>query len=147
MDITIGSNAALIAKAQSIRHQIFTIEQGIPRELDTDGLDETAYHALVTDGPTPIATARLAVDTTGLAVIARVGVLKAYRGLGIASKMIEALMAHAHQLEASAIELHAHEYLKDYYAKFGFEFIRYAEVVGGHPLIIMRHEIAPPKAR
>ncbi|WP_336406937.1 GNAT family N-acetyltransferase [Gallaecimonas mangrovi] len=52
--------------------------------------------------------------------------------------MMAALLAHARQLAAVSVELHAHQYLKDYYQAFGFRYVRDVEVVGGHQLIEMQ---------
>ncbi len=34
MEIIIGNSAEVIQKAQAIRHQVFTVEQKIPKALD-----------------------------------------------------------------------------------------------------------------
>jgi predicted GNAT family N-acyltransferase len=142
MNVTIGNSSELISQAQSIRHQVFVVEQNIPQELDLDGLDETSSHVLVMNEDALVATARLSMDDNGDAVMARVAVVKEYRGSGVASKVVEALMSHARQIGGRSIEIHAHEYLRKYYEKFGFEFIREVEVVGDHQLIEMRHQVA-----
>lgn len=74
--------------------------------------------------------------------MARVAVLQPYRGSGIASKIVSALLKHASEHSAKVIEIHAHQYLKGYYQKFGFEFIREVEMVGEHQLIEMRYNIS-----
>ncbi|SKA58054.1 Acetyltransferase (GNAT) family protein [Enterovibrio nigricans DSM 22720] len=89
-----------------------------------------------------MATARLTVNEDGTSIIARVAVTKAYRGLGVASKVVQALMDHAKRIGVDSIEIHAHSYLRNYYERFGFTFIQDVEVVGGHQLIEMRHQIA-----
>ena len=85
MELVVGNSAELISKSQAIRNQVFVIEQGIPRELDFDGLDEQSYHALVTDNNSLVGTARLTIVDDKNAVMARVAVLKEYRGSGIAT--------------------------------------------------------------
>jgi len=141
MEIIIGKSTDLIEKAHAIRYQVFTVEQKIPSALDLDGLDSKSDHALVMKIDKPIATARLLVTTDGSSVMARVAVLAAYRGCGIASILVKALMAHAMHEGVSTIEIHAHGYLRSFYERFGFEFIQEVEVVGEHQLIEMRHHI------
>ncbi|GIC77528.1 GNAT family N-acetyltransferase [Moritella sp. F3] len=141
MEVTIGKSAELIEKAQAIRYQVFTVEQNIPSELDLDGLDSVSEHALVMEVERPVATARLVTNTDGSSVMARVAVLDAYRGCGIASVVVKALMEHANQKGVRSIEIHAHGYLRSYYERFGFEFIQEVEVVGEHQLIEMRHQL------
>ena len=70
MELVIGNSAELISKSQAIRNQVFVIEQGIPLELDLDGLDEQSYHALVTDNNSLVATARLTIVEDKNAVMA-----------------------------------------------------------------------------
>ncbi|MGR5455475.1 GNAT family N-acetyltransferase [Vibrio alfacsensis] len=142
MKVTIGKSLELIEQAQAIRFQAFSVEQGIPNELDFDGLDSSSVHALVMDGNQAIATARLSINPDGSSVMARVAVLKAYRGKGIASQVVTALMKYAEQQGVDLIEIHAHSYLRNYYEKFGFEFIQDVEVVGGHQLIAMSYQSA-----
>ncbi|MBF9000527.1 GNAT family N-acetyltransferase [Vibrio nitrifigilis] len=137
MNIQIGNDAYLIAQAQQIRHSVFVIEQGIPQALDDDGFDSDALHALVTSHGEAIATARLVIDEYQQAVLARVAVVKAYRGLGIAAKVVQALLTHADKLGVTHTEVHAHEYLQHYYQQFGFRYVAPVEIVGDHQLIEM----------
>lgn len=141
MEVTIGNDAELIKRAQSIRYQVFTLEQQIPKELDLDGLDEESIHALVVEQGKPIATARLTVKQGSTCTLARVAVTKAYRGAGVASKVVQALMGYAQSNGVDSIVIHAHSYLRNYYERFGFEFIKEVEIVGEHQLIEMRHQI------
>ncbi len=141
MEITIGHSSELIEKAQALRYQVFTVEQKIPRELDLDGLDDESTHALVTEQGIPVATARLTINDKGFSVMARVAVVEACRGLGVASKIIKALMEYARKVDVSSIEIHAHGHLRNYYENFGFEFMREVEIVGEHQLIEMQYQI------
>ncbi|MFN1550736.1 GNAT family N-acetyltransferase [Vibrio natriegens] len=141
MEIITGNSSEIIQKAQAIRYQVFTVEQQIPRELDLDGLDEGSIHALVEDKDALVATARLTIKEGGSSVMARVAVTEPYRGMGIASKVVQALMDYARNDGVSSIEIHAHGYLRNYYEKFGFEFIREVEIVGEHQLIEMQYHI------
>ena len=142
MEVVIGNNPELIMKAQSIRHQVFVVEQGIPQILDLDGLDPVSHHALMTDEDNLVAPARGHIDESGHSTMARVAVLQPYRGSGIASKIVIALLKHASEHGAKVIEIHAHQYLKNYYEKFGFKFIRDVEIVRQHQLIEMRYNIS-----
>lgn len=142
MEVHIGNDRELIRLAQGIRHQVFTREQRIPAELDLDGLDEASFHALATEQGEPIATARLTVKEDGSSTMARVAVSEVYRGAGVASAVVQALLQHAQNIGVTSIELHAHSHLKGYNEKFGFEFIKEVEIVGEHQLIEMRRQLA-----
>ncbi|MDV6251223.1 GNAT family N-acetyltransferase [Vibrio sp. EA2] len=141
MEIITGNSPEIIQEVQAIRYQVFTVEQQIPRELDLDGLDGCSVHALVTEKDSSVATARLTINDDGSSVMARVAVTEPYRGMGIASKVVQALMDYARNDGVSSIEIHAHGYLQRYYEKFGFEFIREVEIVGEHQLIEMQYHI------
>lgn len=143
MKVLIGKSPEFAKKAQAIRYQVFTVEQNIPKELDLDGLDAVSVHALVLEAEQPIATARLLKNADGSSVMARVAVLKEFRGGGVASILVNALIDHAKQQGLNSIEIHAHNYLQNYYEKFDFEFIQEVEVVGGHQLIEMRRLLFP----
>lgn len=141
MEVIIGTSPEIIEQAQGIRFQVFSVEQSIPNELDFDGLDTTSVHALVMDANQAIATARLLIKPDGSSVMARVAVLKAYRGQGIASEVVKVLVNYAEQKNVESIDIHAHSYLRNYYEKFGFNFVQEVEVVGEHQLIEMRHKL------
>ena len=141
MELVIGNSAELISKSQAIRNQVFVIEQGIPLELDLDGLDERSHHALVTDNNALVAAARLTVVEGKNAVMARIAVIKEYRSSGIATKVINALFSYAREMNLDSIEIHAHEYLREFYENLGFKYIKKAEVVGEHQLIEMHYKV------
>ncbi|KUI99841.1 GNAT family N-acetyltransferase [Vibrio sp. MEBiC08052] len=141
MEVTIGNDSELIKLAQAIRYKVFTLEQQIPTELDFDGLDEESIHALVTEQGEPISTARLTAKKDGSSIMARVAVAEAYRRRGVASKVVQALIEYAENIGVKSIEIHAHGYLRNYYERFGFEFIKEVEIVGEHQLIEMWHQI------
>ncbi len=46
------------------------------------------------------------------------------------------------QQGVESIEIHAHSYLRNYYEKFGFNFVQEVEIVGEHQLIEMRYQLA-----
>ncbi|MGF1727606.1 GNAT family N-acetyltransferase [Photobacterium nomapromontoriensis] len=142
MEVTIGKGAELTKLSQAIRYQVFTVEQNIPSELDLDGLDKESFHLVVTNKGEAIATARLTVKEDGMSILARVAVTEEYRGLGVASKVVQAFMVYAQKIEVGSIEIHAHCYLRKFYEKFGFMFIKEVEVVGEHQLIAMHYKIA-----
>lgn len=139
MEIITGISPEIIAKAQAIRYQVFTVEQGIPKELDLDGLDATSVHTLVTENGNLVATSRLTIEESGFSVLARIAVLKPYRRLGVAAKVVKTMMEYARSKGVSIIEIHAHNYLRNYYEKFGFVFSKEAEIVGEHQLIEMHY--------
>ncbi len=137
MKVVVSQTEESIKIAQEIRKEVFVQEQGIPLHLDLDGLDLNSYHSLVFVDDKAVGVARLTLVENNRAVMARVAIVKTYRGKGIATKLVESLIIKAKQLEISGIEIHAHEYLREYYEKFGFGYIKHVETVGDHQLIEM----------
>jgi len=141
MALTIGNTPDIISKSHSIRYAVFTEEQGIPTELDHDGKDEFSSHALATDGDIAVATARLYSEDGVHAVMARVAVMKEYRGRGIARDVVRAMIEHAQASGMVSIEIHAHEYLRSFYEGLGFLYVNDYGAVFGHKLIEMRYKV------
>lgn len=137
MRVVVSNDVETIKISQAIRNEVFVQEQGIPLHLDLDGLDSISYHSLVYIDDIAIGVARLALVENNKSVMARVAIRKEYRGKGIATKLIESIITKAQQLSINSIEIHAHEYLKEYYEGFGFRYIKQVEKVGEHQLVQM----------
>jgi len=138
INITIRNDYDSILLSQKIRREVFVEEQDIPLELDLDGKDANSYHSLAYNDNLLVGVARLTLHKDKVGILARVAIKKSYRGKGIATKLVESLVATAKQLSLKAIDIHAHEYLKQYYEAFGFNYIKAVEKVGNHQLIEMR---------
>jgi predicted GNAT family N-acyltransferase len=102
---------------REIRATVFIDEQGVPQELEWDGLDEHAYHvvALAADG-TPIGTGRLLQDGQ----IGRVAVLKEWRGRGVGRALLDMLLVIANKMGYEEVKLHAQVRVLDFYLRRGF---------------------------
>ena len=75
-----------------IRRRVFIDEQGVPPELEWDGLDTSAMHVMATSREgEAIGTARLLPDGQ----IGRMAVLAQWRGTGVGTAMLQRLIAHA----------------------------------------------------
>ena len=103
---------------RAIRTKVFVEEQGVPVELEWDGLDEHAYHvmALAADG-TPIGTGRLLQD----AHIGRLAVLEEWRGKGVGGALLDVLLVIANKMGYEEVRLHAQTRVLEFYLKRGFE--------------------------
>lgn len=139
--ISVDSNSKYIQESQNIRRKVFVEEQDIPAELDLDGLDGNSYHALAELDNNVVGTARLFIRGNK-GILARVAVLKEYRGLGIAGKLIRSMLSFSQNLQVGYIEIHAHKHLKSYYESFGFSYVRDVEVIGQHQLIEMSAQVS-----
>lgn len=102
---------------KAIRKAVFVDEQGVPEELEWDGLDEHAYHvvALAPDGQ-PIGTGRLLQDGH----IGRVAVLEPWRRRGVGRALLEMLLVIANKMGYEEVKLHAQIRVADFYLRKGF---------------------------
>jgi predicted GNAT family N-acyltransferase len=75
--------------ASAVREAVFMGEQGVPAELEWDGRDAVALHALAEDASgSSIGTARLLKDGH----IGRMAVMSHWRGRGVGSAMLDRLV-------------------------------------------------------
>lgn len=127
--------------AFAIRHAVFVEEQGIPAELDRDGKDDYAQHALVLLDGEPAATGRVIVLESGEAVLARIAVRLEHRGAGLGRMVVEALHELAAGVGATSFRLHPHRHLQHFYERLGYRTVPGVEAVAGHELITMVREV------
>ena len=113
-----------MALCYGIRHDVFVTEQAVPVELELDGYDALARHALVVaDDGVAAGTARLLLNTPqpGQSKIGRVAVRPAYRGQGLASRLMRALEAEAAAQGQTSILLDAQLAVIPMYEKLGYQ--------------------------
>lgn len=103
-----------------VRRAVFIEEQGVPEELEWDGEDETAIHVLATrSGEHPIGTGRL-LNHGGVAHIGRMAVIREWRGRGVGSAILNALLAEVARSGLGGAFLNAQTYAVPFYERFGF---------------------------
>jgi predicted GNAT family N-acyltransferase len=118
----------------AIRRQVFIDEQGVPEELEWDGLDASAMHVKATSlTGEAIGTARLLPDGQ----IGRMAVLGQWRGMGIATAMLQRLIAHAPA--SGRLFLNAQTRAVSLYRRNGFEPEGEIFMEAGIPHIRMRY--------
>ena len=106
---------------RSIRHQVFTIEQGVEPALEFDGKDDTAQHLLAYFNSQPVGTARIRYLSPQTAKIERLAVLSIARGRGIGRKLTEAALDVIASKKVEETVIHAQEYIKQLYHNLGFQ--------------------------
>ena len=99
-----------------IRKTVFIHEQNVPPELEFDGLDNSAIHALISIEGEYVATGRLLDDGH----IGRVAILKAYRNQKLGSKLVLSLVEEAKQKGYSRVYLGSQTHAIGFYQKLGF---------------------------
>lgn len=111
---------------RAVREVVFVREQRVPPTLEWDGTDPHCTHVLgrAPDGE-PIGAARLAADGK----IGRMAVLAPWRGRGVGSAMLGALLACARASAHPRVYLHAQDSALGFYTRHGFvaEDERFAE--------------------
>jgi predicted GNAT family N-acyltransferase len=118
LNIVTGDWDSLRDHAQSLRVEVFVVEQGVPSELEWDEADEVSTHAVAYDeAGQVIATGRLLPDGH----IGRMAVRKSARGQGIGAQVLRALLVEAKRQDYSELVLHAQTHAVDFYAKYGFK--------------------------
>lgn len=101
-----------------IRRAVFVIEQGVSEAEEWDGLDADCTHVIaVTADGTAIGTGRLLPDGR----IGRMAVLKSWRGRGVGSALLNALISLARERGFAETRLHAQTHALAFYRKHGYE--------------------------
>lgn len=107
----------------AIRAAVFADEQGVQGAEKGDHDDPTAIHALALVDGTPAGTGRLHLvymRSGAEGQIAWVSVLPQYRRIGVATRIMQHLMAAARDLGLPHVTLSAQTYAKGLYEAFGF---------------------------
>ena len=100
----------------AIRYEVFVEEQNVPVDLEIDGLDDKAKHALAFVDGVPIGTGRILNDGH----IGRVAVLKNYRGLGIGKLIMKELIKWAQDMNLEKVWLSSQWHAHSFYLDLGF---------------------------
>lgn len=111
-----GDWSELQALALPVREAVFIHEQGVPAELERDELDPLSRHVVATIDGRPVGTARLTPE----AHIGRMAVLPPWRGRGIGTAMLQALIAQARSQGLPALHLNAQVHAIPFYQRLGF---------------------------
>ncbi len=100
-----------------IRKQVFIKEQGVPSDLEWDGLDQDAVHLLaVTPTQQAVGTVRILNDGH----IGRMAVLDEWRNQGIGRQLLKQILEVARQLGLEQVFLAAQTTAVDFYSRYGF---------------------------
>lgn len=106
------------AELTSIRRAVFIEEQNVPESIELDDRDPHCHHVLVCDkAGASIGTAR--IDTNGK--IGRMAVLAEHRGIGVGTKMLEAIIGCGTSEGITDFHLSAQISAVGFYKKMAFE--------------------------
>lgn len=104
----------------ALRWQVFVEEQGVPPELESDELDETACQALAFLNGLVSGTGRVVMLEGGEARVGRMAVHAGVRRQGIGGQVLRFLEAAAAAKGAVEVTLHAQRYVSAFYVAHGY---------------------------
>lgn len=105
--------------ALNIRNIVFVQEQNVAPDLEYDGLDDEAIHAIGYVKDKPIATGRIRfVDKCGK--LERVAVLKKFRGKSYGTQIIKYMEHLIHKHNYTKATLNAQTHAIDFYENLGY---------------------------
>ena len=108
---------------KSIREAVFIREQGVPAELEWDGLDESCRHALaISHQGYAIGCGRMLANGH----IGRIAVMPQWRKKKVGTAVMEALLNYARAHDYKQVDVDAQTYAVPFYR--GFEFVERGDV-------------------
>lgn len=116
IDVEVAGWNLVQRDATRIRHAVFVREQGVPVTMELDGRDGDARHGLARIEGAPVGTGRLLPDGH----LGRLAVLAAWRGHGVGTALLQALVDEARGRGLRRVCLHAQVHAEAFYARRGF---------------------------
>ncbi len=136
INVILGDWASCRQDATLIRYEVFVHEQHVPIEEEIDLDDQHCLHAVAYDEQgAAVGTGRLLSN----AHIGRMAVRKAYRGRGVGSRLLTALVDEARRRQYLEVVLSAQVHAKAFYAAHGFIAEGNIYMDAGIEHITMRH--------
>ncbi|MBU0601881.1 MAG: GNAT family N-acetyltransferase [Gammaproteobacteria bacterium] len=116
VEVVLGEWAKLSGPLESIRRDVFILEQGVPETLEWDEHDAACIHALATLDGRIAGCARLLADGR----IGRMAVYARMRGCGAGTALLQSLLGEARRLGMPEVHLHAQLHARAFYERAGF---------------------------
>lgn len=116
--VAVGDWTTLGAEARRIRTEVFVQEQRVPPEEELDAMDAGCVHAVAYDEDgQAMGTGRLLPDGH----IGRMAVCRPWRGQGVGSLLLTALLDAARRRGDAEVVLAAQMHARPFYARHGFQ--------------------------
>jgi predicted GNAT family N-acyltransferase len=109
------------AEAVAIRRRVFVEEQGVPEADELDGKDAERTHFLARDAAGRAIGCACLRPYGGVHKVERVAVLPESRGSGLGRALMDAVEAHAREIGAHDLVLHAQAAVVTFYARQGWQ--------------------------
>ncbi len=110
-----------LTTALAIREEVFIREQGVPPDLERDGLDTRCRHFLVYTGDRAVGTGRMRPVGDGRVKLERMAVLSPFRNRGIGRQLLDEMLKHAGGDGYDEALLHAQIDAFSFYQRAGFQ--------------------------
>jgi len=123
--IKIGSYAEIGTDAQTVRDEVFVVEQGISLDIERDAYDSISTHAVLYKNNAPVSAGRIVNRDNGH-YIGRVSTLKEHRKNGYGGLIVSALVEWAFSNDIPEVHLHSQKHAENFYKGLGFR--SYGEV-------------------
>jgi predicted GNAT family N-acyltransferase len=145
MQAVFVTDAVAREAAVQLRKDVFVVEQGVPAEIEIDGRDDEAEHAVVFDPSgdgSVLATARL-LTVQGIGIVGRVAVRGDKRKTGLGAVVMLAIEDRARELGLPVLELHSQLEAEGFYARLGYAAYGDEYLEAGIPHVSMRKTLIP----
>ena len=127
-------------RLRAVRYRVFVEEQGVPEDLERDGIDAGCRHVLALDAlGEPIGCGRLLPDGH----VGRLAVLAPWRGRGVGAALLARLVALARVTGHTRVVLNAQTHALPFYARAGFTPCGPVFEEAGIPHQAMQRRLAP----
>ena len=121
LEVRVGNWQSVGGDAAVLREDVFVIEQNIPADLEWDGADDDAVHAVTFNRlGSAVGTGRMLVHEPGVARIGRMAVRGGLRGSGVGRAVLDALLDAARNRGDWQALLHAQSAAVSFYERAGF---------------------------
>lgn len=142
----ITTDPRLLAAAAALRHEVFVVAQAVPPEIEADGADAAAIHAVVQEGDQVVGTGRLleAVDEHGPhARLGRIAVREDVRGHGLGVRVVGDLERAAAVAGLPRMRLHAQDSVVGFYERLGWRVVGEPDTEAGIAHRWMERDLLP----
>lgn len=103
----------------AVRHEVFVDGQGVPADLEVDGLDDVCVHLVARVGDAVVGTARVR-SHEGHPKVERVAVRAPWRGRGLGVAIMAVAEQVARDQGGDAVHLHAQAGVIAFYEALGY---------------------------
>ena len=142
--LVLAQNVDTLARCLRVREEVFTIEKGVPKEIEVDALDclnGACEHFLIRCDEKDAGALRCTYTPENAARIQRFCVLKEYRGRGIGKAALEQIESYCRSRGCHAVELDAKLSAADFYEKCGYQTVSSPFIEAGVAHVKMRKEL------